>query len=70
MSTSRVPRCRTLVRFVAPARERVPGAPVEFMETLPGPHDCWLEGDAGRHTSKLRLVALDRAPRDGSSAVP
>jgi hypothetical protein len=53
---------RTLARFVAPARERAPGAPVEFTEMLPGPEECWLESDAGHHTSELRLVALDRAP--------
>ena len=59
---------RTLVRFAAPARERAPSAPVEFTEMLPGPEDCWLQSDAGHHTSELRLVALDRAPRDGSPA--
>ena len=60
---------RTLVRFVAAARERAPSAPVEFTEMLPGPEDCWLQSDAGHHTSELRLVALDRAPRDGSPAM-
>jgi hypothetical protein len=25
---------------------------------LPGPDECWLESDAGRHTSELRIVAL------------
>jgi hypothetical protein len=24
------------------------------------PGDCWLQSDAGHHTSELRLVALDR----------
>ena len=51
---------RTLGRFIAPARERTPSAPVEFTEMLPGPDDCWLQSDAGHHTSELRLVALDR----------
>jgi lantibiotic biosynthesis dehydratase-like protein len=60
---------RTLVRFVAPAREPAPSALVEFTEMLPGPEDCWLQSDAGHHTSELRLVALDRAPRDGSPAM-
>ena len=60
---------RTLVRFVAPAREQAPGAPVEFTEMLPGPEDCWLQTDAGRHTSELRVVALDRVPRDGSPVI-
>ncbi len=52
--------CRTLARFVAPARERAPGAPVEFTEMLPGAEECWLQSDAGHHTSELRIVALDR----------
>ena len=52
---------RTLVRFIAPARERAPGAPIEFTEMLPGPDDCWLESDAGHHTSELRVVALAAA---------
>ena len=51
---------RALSRFLAPVRERAPRAPVEFTEMLPGPEDCWLESDAGRHTSELRVVALDR----------
>ena len=54
---------RTLVRFVAPARELVPSAPVEFTEMLPSPDECWLRSDAGHHTSELRVVALDRASR-------
>jgi Lantibiotic dehydratase, N terminus len=53
--------CRTLVRFVAAARQQAPGAPVEFTEMLPGPEECWLESDAGHHTSELRVVALDRS---------
>jgi len=52
---------RTLARFVTPARERAPGAAVEFTEMLPGPEDCWLQGETGHHTSELRVVALDRA---------
>lgn len=52
--------CRTLVRFLAPAREQAPGGSVEFTEMLPGPDDCWLQSDAGRHTSELRVIALDR----------
>ena len=51
---------RQLVRFVAPAREQLPDRPVEFTEMLPGPDDCWLQSDAGHHTSELRIVALDR----------
>ena len=51
---------RILARFLAPAREQAPGAPVEFTEMLPGPEDCWLASDAGHHTSELRVVALDR----------
>jgi hypothetical protein len=49
---------RILARFLAPVREQAPGAPVEFTEMLPGPEDCWLESDAGHHTSELRIVAL------------
>jgi hypothetical protein len=52
--------CRTLARFLAPARERAPDAPVELTEMLPGPEHCWLESDAGHHTSEVRLVAVDR----------
>jgi hypothetical protein len=52
---------RTLGRFVAPARERAPGAPVEFTEMLPGPEDCWLESAAGHHTSELRVIAVATA---------
>jgi hypothetical protein len=51
---------RILGRFLAPAREQAPGATVEFTEMLPGPEDCWLAGDAGPHTSELRIVATDR----------
>ena len=51
---------RTLTRFLAPAREHAPDAPVEFTEMLPGPEECWLESDAGHHTSELRVVAVDR----------
>jgi hypothetical protein len=52
---------RTLGRFVAPARERASGAPVEFTEMLPGPEDCWLESAAGHHTSELRVIAVATA---------
>jgi Lantibiotic dehydratase, N terminus len=51
---------RTLARFLAPARERAPHAPVEFTEMLPGPDECWLASDQGHHTCELRVVALDR----------
>jgi hypothetical protein len=52
---------RSLNRFLAPARERAPAAPVEFTEMLPGPEGCWLESEAGHHTAELRIVALDEA---------
>jgi hypothetical protein len=26
---------------------------------LPGPRDCWLQDDTGRHACELRLVAVD-----------
>jgi hypothetical protein len=51
---------RTLARYIARAREQVPGGAVAFTEMLPGPDQCWLESDAGHHTSELRIVALDR----------
>ena len=51
---------RQLVRLVAPAREQLPDRSVEFTEMLPGPDECWLQSDAGHHTSELRVVALDR----------
>ena len=36
---------------------------------LPGPDECWLESDAGHHTSELRVVAVDqRATVRSSSA--
>ncbi len=60
---------RTLNRFLARAREQAPGAPVEFVEMLPGPDECWLESDAGHHTCELRVVAVDqRATVRSSSA--
>jgi hypothetical protein len=34
---------------------------VDFEEMLPAPEDCWLESDAGHHTSELRVVALGRS---------
>jgi hypothetical protein len=51
---------RTLARFAARAREQAPGAEMEFTEMLPDPDGCWLESDAGHHTSELRVVAVDR----------
>ena len=51
---------RTLTRFLARAREQAPHAPVEFVEMLPGPDECWLESDAGHHTCELRVVAVDQ----------
>jgi hypothetical protein len=50
---------RTLARFIAPAREQAPGAPVEFTEMLPAPDECWLKDTRGSFTSELRVVALD-----------
>jgi uncharacterized membrane protein len=34
---------------------------VELTEMLPGPGECWLESDLGRHTSELRVVAVARS---------
>lgn len=52
---------RVLARFVAPAVDQAPGAPVQFTEMLPGPDECWLQSASGHHTSELRIVAFDRA---------
>jgi hypothetical protein len=41
-------------------RGTTPWRAVEFTEMLPGPEDCWLRSDAGRHTSELRVVAVGR----------
>lgn len=46
-------------RWSATTAERAPGASMELTEMLPGPEDCWLEDEARRHTSELRLVAVD-----------
>jgi hypothetical protein len=50
---------RVLRRWSAATAERAPGARIELTEMLPGPGECWLEDDAGLHTSELRLVAVD-----------
>ena len=52
---------RVLARFVAPAVDQAPGAPVQFTEMLPGPDECWLQSADGHHTSELRIVAVDRS---------
>jgi hypothetical protein len=51
---------RVLRRWSASTAKRAPGARMELTEMLPGPHDCWLQDDTGRHTSELRLVGVDR----------
>jgi Lantibiotic dehydratase, N terminus len=50
---------RVLRRWSATTAERAPSAQMELTEMLPGPGDCWLEDETGRHTSELRLVAVD-----------
>ena len=50
---------RILRRWSATTAERASGAQMELTEMLPGPRDCWLEDETGRHTSELRLVAID-----------
>lgn len=52
---------RTLARFIRPARDQAPRAPVQFTEMLPEPDQCWLEDSRGHYTSELRMVMLDRA---------
>jgi Lantibiotic dehydratase, N terminus len=56
---------RVLARFLAPAAEHAPGAPIVFTEMLPGPDDSWLENSNGRYTSELRIVAVDTSRRPG-----
>jgi hypothetical protein len=51
--------CRVLQRWAAGIAIQEPGVRMELTEMLPGPGDCWLEDEAGRHTSELRLVAVD-----------
>jgi hypothetical protein len=51
---------RVLRRWSAATAERAPNARMELTEMLPGPHDCWLQDDTGRHTSELRIVGVDR----------
>jgi lantibiotic biosynthesis dehydratase-like protein len=51
---------RVLRRWSAATAERAPHARMELTEMLPGPHDCWLQDDTGRHTSELRIVGVDR----------
>jgi hypothetical protein len=54
---------RVLTRFLRPAAEKAPHAPVILTEMLPGPDECWLADDAGRYTSEFRTVAVDRSRR-------
>jgi hypothetical protein len=55
---------RILCRLYRRASADCPGRPVRFTEMLPGPDDCWLADEDGRHhTSELRLVAVDLARR-------
>ena len=50
---------RVLHRWCATTAERAPDARMELTEMLPGPQECWLEDKTGRHTSELRLLAVD-----------
>jgi hypothetical protein len=50
---------RILRRWSASTAERAPDARMTLTEMLPGPRDCWLQDDTGRHASELRLVAVD-----------
>jgi hypothetical protein len=62
--------CRILRRWSATTAGRAPDARMELTEMLPRPRDCWLQDDTGRHTSELRLVAVDltRLSGEGSDA--
>jgi Lantibiotic dehydratase, N terminus len=48
-----------LTRFLRPAADKTPNAPVIFTEMLPAPDECWLTDSAGRYTSECRVVAVD-----------
>ena len=51
---------RILCRQLRRAAAITPGQPVRFTEMLPGPENCWLTDQGGRHyTSELRIVAVD-----------
>ena len=56
---------RLLARVLRRAAEAHPEGMVRVTEMLPGPEDCWLEDEHGRHTSELRLVAVDVDRRPG-----
>jgi hypothetical protein len=48
-----------LQRWCAGIAAEEPATRIELTEMLPGPGDCWLEDETGRHTRELRLVAVD-----------
>jgi hypothetical protein len=50
---------RVLRRWSTATAERAPGTRMELTEMLPGTDECWLQDEAGRHASELRLVAVD-----------
>jgi Lantibiotic dehydratase, N terminus len=54
---------RVLTRFLRPAAEQTPNAPVVLTEMLPGPDECWLADNAGRYTSEFRVVAVNKNRR-------
>jgi hypothetical protein len=59
---------RILRRWSASTAERAPHARMTLTEMLPGPRDCWLQDETGRHASELRLVAVDLARLSKSEA--
>jgi hypothetical protein len=63
---------RVLIRFIRPAAEKAPRAPVILTEMLPGRDECWLADDAGRYTSEFRFVAVDsnRVTQRGPPLMP
>lgn len=58
---------RNLHRMVQRAIVSDADASVRFCEMLPGPDGCWLEGENGRHTCELRIVAVDQTRRGGGT---
>ena len=61
----------SLHRMLRRVAENEPAAPIRFTEMLPGPDECWLEHEAARYTSELRLVAVDLSRRGaGRVSIP
>jgi Lantibiotic dehydratase, N terminus len=58
---------RNLHRMMRRAIAADADASVRFSEMLPGADGCWLEGENGRYTCELRIVAVDQTRRGGGT---